>query len=138
MVDLVVDFDINICPYINLRAKNTQTICAPTQTTRTQQHISTASTMADSKFLNEAICQGYGLEQFLAQRFPGDNRFAKIKPKQDMPHQGYFPAGLICEAFGKQFKYWNKELKRSAQFPVIVRRLRGQGKKCLFSPRFVE
>jgi hypothetical protein len=90
--------------------------------------------MADSKFFDAAVKEGMGLREFLERKFPGENWFAEIKPKDVEPYKGFFPAGVIARVFGKEFKEWKKRVcyksKAGMSFlDILMRRMNKQGKK---------
>jgi hypothetical protein len=93
--------------------------------------------MADVDFFDAVVKEGTGLREFLDRKFPGDDRLAAIKPKLEAPYKGYFPAGVICDSFGKRMNDWKARItyKRKAKLSyldIMIRRLHKQGEFVLF------
>jgi hypothetical protein len=53
-----------------------------------------------------------GLMEFIRLKFPDRPDLLVIKPAVDGSMKGFFPAGKICEVFGREFKRWNESFKR--------------------------
>ena len=77
--------------------------------------------MADSRFLDAAIAEGFGLAEFIQRKFPNEPElFATIRPVVDGEHKGFFPAGQICYLFGKDFKRWVETISRSKKHQSYI------------------
>lgn len=68
-----------------------------------------------SKFYDDALKEGLGLVEFIERHHPGEAELKEIKPKMEMPYKGYFPAGKICDTFGKKFKSWARAFTGSGR-----------------------